>query len=39
MLEINKSDVKKLFDFLYAGMEEYKDGRIEVAFGSAKDIK
>lgn len=37
MLEINKSDVKKLFDFLYAGMEDYKDGRIEVSFGSSKD--
>lgn len=33
----NKQIVRQMFDFLYSGMEDYKDGRIEVAYGSSKD--
>jgi len=30
----NKQIVKQMFDFLYGDMEDYRDGRIEVAFGN-----
>lgn len=30
----NKQIVQQVFDFLYSGMEDYADGRIEVAFGN-----